>query len=126
MCYCMTYNGQLDKTLVGYCPTKCFEMTQIGSLFHLIETNSSLSINKEVCGNFNREGQLCGDCVEGYGPPVYSYSYQCVKCDKSMFKSNLLKYNYRSCLYPTDRVLPADQDQSNSRVYGVLRDIIIR
>ena len=86
-CYCMTYNEQFNKTLVGRCPITCR-----GGRYKRIHTNESFSINMEVCGRLKREGQLCGDCIQGYGPAVYSFTYACVECERSHFKYNLLKY----------------------------------
>ena len=85
-CYCMTYNRQLNRTVVGHCIAMCT------SMIDQIYANDSRSLNNEVCGQFKRDGQLCGDCIEGYGPPVYSYTFQCVEWDRSNFKYNLLKY----------------------------------
>ena len=91
---CITYNMELNKTLVGPCFAQCFKNTsQSPDGFHyLLHTNNSEAINDEVCGRFNRTGQLCGRCIEGHGPPVYSYVFQCVKCNETDFKYNLLKY----------------------------------
>ncbi len=92
-CYCMTYNRQSNQTLVGHCTASYIAREPSpGKIHNQLHTNNSESINSEVCGKFNRDGQLCGKCIEGYGPPVYSYNFQCVKCDKLNFKSNLLKY----------------------------------
>ena len=41
---------------------------------------------------FNRRGQFCGMCMEGYGYPVYSHFFSCLKCNATDFKYNLLKY----------------------------------
>ena len=49
-------------------------------------------LNSELCGRYSREGQLCGRCKNSTGPPVYSYSLECVPCLETEFKSNLFKY----------------------------------
>ena len=36
-------------------------------------------LNDFMCGHFNREGQLCGDCKKGYGPALFT-NYECAKC----------------------------------------------
>ena len=89
-CYCMTYNRQLNKTLVGRCSENCFN--QGLPRLHPVQINTTESLYYYFCRRFKREGQLCGKCMKGYGPPVYSYSYQCVECDKANFTYNLLKY----------------------------------
>ena len=47
-------------------------------------------LNDFMCGDLNREGQLCGKCREGFAPPVYSYSLSCVNCTD--YSLNWLKY----------------------------------
>ena len=37
-------------------------------------------LNDFMCSSTNREGQLCGRCMERFAPPVYSYSLRCVNC----------------------------------------------
>ena len=35
-----------------------------------------------MCGHYNRRGLLCGRCIDGYGPAVYSLEMKCVDCSK--------------------------------------------
>ena len=37
-------------------------------------------LNEEMCGPFNRRGFLCGDCIDGFGPAVYSLDLKCANC----------------------------------------------
>ena len=32
-----------------------------------------------ICSVWNRRGQLCSQCMPGYGVPLYSYDFNCVK-----------------------------------------------
>ena len=60
-----------------------------------IQLNSSTQVNDEqcplwqqktttvICSRYKRQGQMCGSCMEGYSPPVYSYSPSCVNCTTS-------------------------------------------
>ena len=88
-CYCMTYNNNTDQTVVGFCLFTCdgdlYSKTQIF-------TQYKERITEEMCGHVNRTGQLCGECLEGNGLPVYSYSLHCVGCHETEFKLNLFKY----------------------------------
>ena len=59
-------------------------------LYNEITTNSSTSINSEMCGPYKRKGLICGECIKDYGLPVYSYNISCVKCVD--YKYNWLKY----------------------------------
>ena len=42
-----------------------------------------MSVRIQACVHnyFNRKGQLCGECVENYTLPAYSYFLGCVKCE---------------------------------------------
>ena len=76
-CYCMTYDIDHDTTVVGYCPYSC--ITSVSGSYNDQSINQS-QLNSNTCGGWNRRGQLCSECREEYGAPVYSYSVQCVKC----------------------------------------------
>ena len=93
-CYCMTYDGQTNETTVGHCLAGCIygDSPPEKVLNRQIQARDLSELNKEMCGDFNKAGQLCGQCKEGYGNPVYSISFECVKCRKSDFRYNLLKY----------------------------------
>ena len=61
--------------------------------YHVLNVSDDVSLlNSEFCGRYSREGQLCGRCMNNTGPPVYSYSLECVPCLETEFKSNLFKY----------------------------------
>ena len=42
-------------------------------------------LNHAMCGDFNRDGQLCGECKANYSPPVYSYDLHCTMCSDSQY-----------------------------------------
>lgn len=80
--YCMTYDSISGDTVVGKCPYNTFH--NIVDLYLPLPVNVS-DLNNLVCGPFNREGQLCGDCKDGYGPAVLSYAMHCGNCEKSRY-----------------------------------------
>ncbi len=87
-CYCLTYSEQLNKTLLSYCFYTC-------RLDHLVyhytvPTRNVSDLNEVMCKDFNRTGLMCGECIAGHAPPVYSYSTACVECKD--YKYNWLKY----------------------------------
>ena len=87
-CNCMTEeNGVLT---VGTCLYTCNAIYDYYPLpCHISKLNSF------TCEGLNRTGRLCGDCLEGYAPPVYSYDLKCVKCE-----------NYHWLKYLTAAFLP--------------------
>ena len=80
-CYCMTYNHEMNELHVGSCQYNCHRIT--GGFFIQIQVNTTSQINEFMCGIYNRQGQLCGSCVTGCAPPVYSYYPSCVNCTTS-------------------------------------------
>ena len=81
--YCMTTSMTTSENLtehrdvIGGCLFST-AVKQTAQYFPLPCNTSEL--NQFMCAGLNRERQLCGRCREGYAPPVYSYSLQCVKC----------------------------------------------
>ena len=74
--YCMTMNSKRSEVVVGSCPF----ITQTYGNTHIHVPNKSAQLDGAVCNFTHRTGQLCGQCVNGTSPPVYSYYPQCVKC----------------------------------------------
>ena len=91
-CFCMTYYTETNQLLVGSCQYTC-EREKNGYFFDII-VDSSLKLNEMVCSRYKRQGQLCGSCIAGFSPPVYSYSLPCVNCTTS----NWAKYTAVSLL----------------------------
>ena len=92
-CYCMTFSQDTKKILVGPCMERCYHKNDINCIpLNEMQTNSTENLNEEMCGDLKRKGQHCGDCIEGHGWPVYSYSTACVNCTESNFTQNFVKY----------------------------------
>ena len=87
-CYCMTYSEQLMKPLVSYCLYSC--NLDIHDEFMDVRTTNITELNDVVCGLYSRTGLMCGRCVDGFAPAVYSYSLACANC--SNYKYNIIKY----------------------------------
>ena len=73
MQFCMTQNKKKTKLVVGPCPYNKHPRFPVPRF-------SVTELDKALCGLTGRTGQLCGQCVEGHSPPVYSYYPQCVNC----------------------------------------------
>ena len=78
VCHCMTFSDIFNKTVVGYCYFNCDFL----DYFHVAI--------ERTCKTLNRKGQMCGKCLDGYSPPIYSYSSKCVECKDYTY--NWLKY----------------------------------
>ena len=85
--YCMTTDNN-GTDVLGGCLASIFGQSFERTSYPLPCNISQL--NEYMCAGLNREGQLCGRCVKGFAPPVYSYSLSCVNCTD--YHLNWLKY----------------------------------
>ena len=86
-CYCMTYNEDSAAYVVGFCYYACFPF----SPYYTIPSQvNATELNTFECGDYHRDGQLCGKCKHGFAPSVYSYSLACTEC--SNYTMNWIKY----------------------------------
>lgn len=82
-CICMT--EEENVLTVGACLYTCIAL--YGSYPLPCHT---LQLNNFTCEDLYRRGRLCGECMEDYAPPVYSYNLECVHCKN--YHYNWLKY----------------------------------
>ena len=90
-CYCMTFDSTHNATVLGACFYNCMNVTKsyIDSIYHNVPRDIASAVdNNSVCGYLYRTGTLCGQCIDGYYPAVYSYSFDCVPCNDKNLKSN--------------------------------------
>ena len=102
--YCMTLTNNMDEAVVGACPyhpLHCMSKTKTLSCFYV---PASRNLSTDFCQYYNRTGQLCGQCMHDYAPPVYSYYSKCVRCIRGI--NNWPKYLAVSLL-PTTAFLLA-------------------
>ena len=83
---CMTYDttrkyvGENSSSLliVGDCPYGPFPNTT-NRKFTTLPTDPT-QVNSSQCAPYNRRGLFCGECLEGFGPSVYSFDLHCANC----------------------------------------------
>ena len=96
--YCMTQDEGSNITYTGTCPfnilpfhnnvnvtdTDEVSLPQNVTLLNNFMCNSSIAENNyltaTVCGQQRRKGMLCGECEDGLGSAVMSYTHPCVEC----------------------------------------------
>ena len=83
-CYCMTYN-ESTGTVVGACFYNCVSNKDLKDVVYRPMPNTVENLTQYMCGDFNRDGQLCGECKTNYSPPVYSYDLQCTECSGGLY-----------------------------------------
>ena len=90
--YCMTYDNNTGITVAGACLYNFFNISNTKpylSNYHKLPKTAE-DFNDWMCGRFNRQGQLCGQCIEDQYLPTYSYDVQCRNCTYSRY--NWAKY----------------------------------
>ena len=95
--YCATSSGQGDQYYIGYCPFG-HPVNRTNRMYSEMPSDPNM-LDDVMCGPYKRKGLLCGECIDGYGPPVYSFDMKCVNCSK-------LSPGYAVALYLVLELLP--------------------
>ena len=90
--HCMTWNNVTQDVEVGRClfiyqdhKDACYNHYKSKYLVYTysIPTNISGSeLNNFICKKYNRKGAQCRQCIDGYGPAVFSDAITCADCSK--------------------------------------------
>ena len=88
-CYCMTYDSERNETQLGKCVYGCGHKRD--TVFYPLP-NSTDDLNKYSCKKVNRDSTLCGKCLPGYSPLLYSYEMKCMNCTGENMTYNWIKY----------------------------------
>ena len=78
--FCVFQDNTTNDTVVADCPY-VFPHHLIES-HHILLPNKPSELNHFICGHLNRDigTPLCGRCINGTGPSIYSAGSQCVSC----------------------------------------------
>ena len=87
---CATFSGQEGVFYAGHC-LYSYKFNHSNTLVSRLPSDPDL-LNKAMCGPYNRKGLLCGECIDGYGPGVYTLDRKCVDCSK-------FSMSFAICLY---------------------------
>jgi len=76
--YCMTLNGSSGIIQLGRC--SYFNHQKPTDRLYLALPTDISRLNDFMCGPLNRKGLLCRDCLDGFGPAVFTIGYACENC----------------------------------------------
>ena len=80
-CNCVTFDCVRNVTLAGNCLHTCGNKVNLSNGYYFYTPlPDSFNGSRKVCRDMNREGVLCGKCLDGYSPLAYSYNMTCVRC----------------------------------------------
>ena len=88
-CYCMTYDSESNETQLGRCVYGCGHKRD--TVFYPLPNNTD-DLNSYSCKKVNRDSTLCGKCLPGYSPLLYSYEMKCMNCTGENMTYNWIKY----------------------------------
>ena len=79
---CMTYNEQDGTTSLGQCDSFLVHNRNVSSAYRkYLKLPKNLSeLNDYMCTPMNRKGLVCSECIDGFGPAIFSYGFQCANC----------------------------------------------
>ena len=85
----MTYNNSytdksdLDAVSFGGCPYVYYSNI-VNHRYKALPHNVS-DLNDVFCAPLNRDGLLCRDCIDGFGPSVVAFGYACANCTENSY-----------------------------------------
>ena len=88
--FCATSTEQEGLYYAGFCPLRRTK-NNTDRLYSELPSDPNL-LNDTMCGPYNRTGLLCGRCIDGYGPAVYSFNMKCADCSKISIGSAIILY----------------------------------
>ena len=88
--HCATYSGQEGVFYAGQC-SYSYKFNHSNKLYSWLPADPNL-LNEAMCGPYNRKGLLCGECIDGYGPGVYTLDRKCVDCSMFSMSSAICLY----------------------------------
>ena len=83
--YCMTYNENDGITSLGQCASFLVHDRNVSERSYLRLPKNVSELNDYMCTPMNRKGLVCSECIDGFGPSVFSYGFQCTNCTNSWY-----------------------------------------
>ena len=85
--FCMTYDTESNQTLAGVCraryPRRLENINHTHSMGYFTLPQNTTKLN-QLCEAYHTTGQLCGECMDGYGWAINSPHAQCTKCGSEL------------------------------------------
>ena len=88
--FCVSYSGQDGLFYIGRSPQNN-KFNNTNRMFSELPPDPDL-LEDKMCGPYNRKGLLCGQCIDGYGPGIYTFNSKCVDCTQFSTLSAICLY----------------------------------
>ena len=77
--YCMTFTTY-NQTFIVACPFFQYQFYNVTESLYIKPPDNLIELNEYMCGPLKRKDLLCRECIEGFGPSLTSYHYECSNC----------------------------------------------
>ena len=76
--HCMTYDERKETLSYVICPFLHRNLTDNFAGIYL--PNNISELNSYMCSSKHRKGQVCSECIDGFGPSLTSLGHECQNC----------------------------------------------
>ena len=92
MGFCMTYDNETGEVRAGACPQGNFRSDL--HMFYYPLPRDIHNLTQYMCGPFNSDGLLCGQCKEGFAVSALDYimTFRCMRCSDSTHLYDWLQF----------------------------------
>ena len=79
--YCMTWSESKQIPVLAKCPYHYIDYSKNKAGYFPVKPElEGENLTHHMCHHFNRKGELCNSCKDGYGPAPFSNGMMCGKC----------------------------------------------
>ena len=83
---CLTWDNQSDSIYASYCLSIPIDHAWCkANSYEILTKFTGPELNEWMCGELNRQGAQCKQCISGYGPAALSDGISCADCSKHRY-----------------------------------------
>ena len=84
---CMTWNNATGSAEVHHCLflQRSDDTCVMHDVYRIPTTVIGEKLNHFICSDYNRQGGYCSQCIDGYGPAMFSDDAICADCSKHRY-----------------------------------------
>ena len=85
--HCLTWNNVTHSLEAGLCllNPRLSNACETYGVYSIHTNISGMELNHMMCGHYNRQGVQCRECLDGYGPAIFSDGVTCTDCSKHKY-----------------------------------------
>ena len=83
--YCATFDEGTELLSITKCLAFKSDVYNVTTPGYINLPRNLSQLNDYMCGPLNRQGLVCSQCADGYGPSFTSFGYRCVNCSDTWY-----------------------------------------